>query len=214
MIAAPEGPPEGQALFAHLNGSARCISIKDGTDTRMTAVIVAILSVIKALLLVAAGLYVLWLFFIVAAPGYMEGPPYVGSKPDAVAAMAALVDFRPGETFVDLGAGDGRLLIAAAEAGCVAVGYEINPFLVLRTIVAARRHGVSDRVRARWGDFWKADLSGADVVAIFGFSTIMDRLRRKCEAELKPGARVASCRYRIPEWQPSSERGGVFLYRR
>lgn len=180
----------------------------------MTAVIVAILSVIKALLLVAAGLYVLWLFFIVAAPGYMEGPPFVGSKPDAVGAMAGLAAFGPGETFVDLGAGDGRLLVVAAKAGCDAVGYEINPFLVLRSVVAARRHGLSDRVRARWADFWKADLSGADVVAIFGFSTIMDRFRRKCEAELKPGARVISFRYRVPGWVPSDERGGVFLYRR
>ncbi|HSD12120.1 MAG TPA: hypothetical protein VLC10_01050, partial [Patescibacteria group bacterium] len=114
----------------------------------MTAVILAILSVIKALLLVAAGLYVLWLFFIVAAPGYMEGPPFVGSKPAALAAMTALGALKEGETFVDLGAGDGRLLIAAARAGCRAAGYEINPFLVLRTIVAARRFGLSERVRA------------------------------------------------------------------
>ncbi len=180
----------------------------------MTAVILAILSVIKALLLVAAGLYVLWLFFIIAAPGYMEGPPFVGSKPEVLAAAAALAELKSGETVVDLGSGDGRVLFAAARVGCKAVGYEMNPFLVLRTIAAAWRLGLAERVRVHWGDFWKADLSAADVVTIFGFSTIMERLRRKCEAELKPGARVVSFRYRIPGWNPSSERDRVFLYRR
>ncbi len=178
------------------------------------SVIVAILGVIKALLLVTAGLYVLWLFFIVAAPGYMEGPPYVGSKPEAIAAMAETAAFARGESFVDLGSGDGRLLFAAAKAGCAATGYEINPFLVLATAVRARRLGLAGRVRVRWKDFWKADLSGADVVAIFGFTTVMDRFRRKCEAELKPGARVVSFRYPVPGWEPAAARGEVFLYRR
>ncbi|MEY4744867.1 MAG: hypothetical protein RL272_812 [Candidatus Parcubacteria bacterium] len=179
----------------------------------MTAFVLGILTVIKALLLVAACFYVLWLYYLIAAPGFADGPPYVGSKPDVVAAMAALAAFRPGETVVDLGSGDGRLIIAAAKAGCTAVGYEINPFLVLRTRLALRRLGLADRARILRRDFWRADLSGADVVMIFGFSTIMERLQRKFAAELKPGARVVSSRYRLPDWKPEEERDRVFLYR-
>jgi len=180
----------------------------------MTDIIVTVLVVFQGLLLVAAAFMIAWLTYLIAVPGLAGGPPFVTTKDAQAGTMAALAGLRPGETIVDLGSGDGRLLVAAAKAGCLAVGYEINVFLVLWSRFSAMRHGVSRRVRVRWGNFWKADLSRADVVMVFGFDGIMERLGSKFAAELRPGARVVAHRYPLPGWRPIAEEGRVFLYRK
>ncbi|HTK05411.1 MAG TPA: 50S ribosomal protein L11 methyltransferase [Candidatus Eisenbacteria bacterium] len=180
----------------------------------MAGLIVTIITVIQGLLLVAAALMVSWLAFLIAAPGYADGPPFVATKREQAEIMAGFAALRPGETVVDLGSGDGRLLIAAARSGCAAVGYEINPFLVLWTRFKARRNGVSRLVRVHCANFWKADLSAADVVMVFGFAGIMERLGRKFADELKPGARIVAHRYPLPGWRTAAEADRVYLYRK
>ena len=81
--------------------------------------------------------------------------------------------------WIDLGSGDGRLVIAAAKKGYKAVGYELNWVLVAASYVNALRAGVLDRVSFRHTDFWSADLSNVDVVSCFGVQSIMSRLFEK-----------------------------------
>ena len=181
---------------------------------RMAHTAVIILTVLQGLLLVAAVLMVAWLTYLIGVPGLGGGPPVVATKEAQAGTMAALAALRPGETLVDLGSGDGRLLIAAARAGCEAVGYEINPFLVMWSRFSAWRSGVSRLVRVRWGNFWNADLSRADVVMVFGFAGIMERLGRKFSAELSPGARIVAHRYPLPGWRTAAESDRVYLYRK
>lgn len=171
-----------------------------------------VLELFKAVMLVAAGGIIVWLAFL-AVPGLVGGAPYVGSKKRQLDAMMRLAAIRPGELLIDLGSGDGRILAAAAKAGGTAFGYEINLFLVWYARLKLWRQGLRGRVRVRWGNFWRADLSKADVVAVFGFSTVMENLAHKLDAELKPGARVVSVRYVLPGRIPEASADGVYLYK-
>ncbi len=176
-----------------------------------TSAILFALQVVQALLAALAGAFLLWLIFL-GLPAVFNGPPYVGSQPAKVAVMLKLADLMSGETVVDLGSGDGRLLLAAARLGCRAVGYEINLFLVWFTRLQALAGRLRGRVDVRWSDFWRADLSEADVVFVYGFSDLMEKIRNKLRNELKPGARVVSLRYELPGWTPREEADGVRSY--
>lgn len=156
--------------------------------------------------------FVLWLvlFFL---PAWYQGPPFVGASPERAAAVLTLAEVRPGTMFVDLGAGDGRLLLAAAARGALAIGYEINPFYVVWARWRVWRAGQHSRVTVHWRNFWNADCRRADVVVVYGFSTIMDRLEQKLQREIRPDARVVLVHYSFPTWPMDAALGDVRRYR-
>ncbi len=130
-----------------------------------------------------------------------------------VEAMIALASLRAGDKVVDLGSGDGRIVIACAERGIKAEGYEINPILVLLSRRAIRRAGVQDLAVIHWKSFWRADLALFNVIFVYGIPYIMSDLRRKFERELKPGTRVVSHVFQIPRWIPVKDKGNIHLYK-
>ena len=122
--------------------------------------------------------------------------------------------------FVDLGSGDGRVVFRAAREGIFvkSVGYEINPAL---HIIASVRRFVTPRywfnTNFYMTDLWKTNLHQYDVVAVYGFSPIMERLGHKLEQELRPGSIVVSNVFEIPGWRVSDNNmngigKGVHLY--
>jgi ribosomal protein L11 methylase PrmA len=143
--------------------------------------------------------------------GLMNGAIYIPTDRILVEKMLDVTELKPTDTLVDLGSGDGRLVIAAAKRGARAVGYEINPILVWLSKRNAKRAGVSDRATFYAKDFWSADLSPYSVVTVFGIGHIMKRLERKLQAELKPSSRVVCNLFTFPEWKGEKEEG-VFLY--
>ena len=159
-------------------------------------------------LAIAAGIGVPVLGYFL---GIFTGAPYLPTGADRVERMLELAEVGPGTKLVDLGSGDGRIVRAAAKRGAEAVGYEINPILVLLSWQRARNEGVGARARFVRGDFRKADLSHFDVVAIYGVSSLMRSLEPRLEQELKPGARVVSNVFAFPHWQGRAE-GGIHLY--
>jgi SAM-dependent methyltransferase len=122
-----------------------------------------------------------------------------------------LLNLKPGQTFVDLGSGDGSMLILAAERGLKAVGYELNPFLVVFTWLRTRRYG--RRVKVRQGNFWHADISDADGVFVFLITHHMKHLDRfmKRQAEHKP-IRIVSNSFEIPGKKALKHSGTMLLY--
>ncbi len=133
--------------------------------------------------------------------------PYAETPAPVAREMLRLAGARPGELVVDLGCGDGSILIvAASEFGCRCVGYEIDPRLaeLARERVAAL--GLSDRVAVVCGDLFEADLGGADVVALYLTPRVLSALRAKLEAELRRGARVVVHDYLIEGWEPRAVR--------
>ena len=128
--------------------------------------------------------------------------PYVVSPEHAVDKMLNMANLKPGETLYDLGCGDGRILIAAAEKYKVkAVGIEISDHLAKTAVENVKKHGLQDQVKVVHGDFMKTDLSAADVVTLYLATTANESLRPNLERYLHPNTRVVSYDYPIPGWK-------------
>ena len=130
-----------------------------------------------------------------------KGAPYVPTPRHVVLKMLALAEVSSDDVVYDLGSGDGRILIIAAqEFGARGVGIEIDPTLVQEARRKARRAGVADRVEFRQGDLFDADLSPATVVTLYLWPDMNNRLRPKLQRELNAGDRVVSHSFDIDAW--------------
>jgi ribosomal protein L11 methylase PrmA len=147
-------------------------------------------------------------------PILFKGAVYLPTQKRTVKKMIELSGVRPGEVAVDLGSGDGRLVIALAKAGAKAHGYEINPFLILLARWNIRRTGLKDRAFIHFKNFWKEDFSQFDIVTIFGIGYAMEPLEQKLKKELKAGARIVSNVFPFPNWRHEKKEDTAFLYRR
>lgn len=126
--------------------------------------------------------------------------------------MIEFADIKPGQKAVDLGSGDGRIMIALAKAGAIVHGYEVNPLLVLWTRRKIKKEGLEGKAFAHLKSFWNEDLSSYDVVTLFGVRKIMARLEEKLDKELKPGAKIISFGFSFPGWQYLKKEQATFLY--
>ncbi len=129
--------------------------------------------------------------------------PFFTTPPAVVERMLALAGTGPHDYVIDLGSGDGRIVIAAARGfGARALGIELDESLVRLSRDHAKRAGVSERVSFEHGDVLHADLSRASVVTIYLLGSLMNRLQPKLLAELKPGARIVSHAFSMTGWNP------------
>ncbi len=159
-----------------------------------------------ALIMLAAGVCAYLL-------GLLNGALYIPTDSVLLEAMLAAARLQSGDTLVDIGSGDGRLVIAAARRGIVAKGYEINPLLVWVSRHKIKKAGLENMASIEWKDFWSANFAPYSVVTVFGIGHIMTRLERKFDGELVPGARVVCNLFALPNWIPE-EKKPVFLYRK
>lgn len=146
-------------------------------------------------------------FFLLSS--ILFGAPYVPVHKVNQKAVFDLLELKKGETFVDLGSGDGRMLRQAASLGVKAIGYEINPVLwFLSTVLCLpKRKNITIKLR----NFFYEDLSKADAIVVFLDSRFIAKLERKLEKESKK-QRVACIAYNLPTKVASKEKDGVFLY--
>src|SRR4051812_253845 len=139
------------------------------------------------------------------APGAMaqlNAGPYVPTPWPILDEMLKLADIKKGEYLIDLGSGDGRLVIEAAKRyGAQGHGIDIQEPLVKLATENADKEGVSDRVRFVAGDLFQADLSRADVITVYLLPSIMNKLVPKLVKELKPGTRIVSHDYALEGMQ-------------
>lgn len=121
--------------------------------------------------------------------------------------MLTMAKVGPGDYLIDLGSGDGRLVIAAVAKYKArgATGIEIDIGLVSKAIGEAGRAGVADRAKFVAGDLFKADVGQATVVTLYLLPSIMGAVEEKLRRELKPGTRVVSHDYPLPTWEPLEE---------
>jgi Mycolic acid cyclopropane synthetase len=158
-------------------------------------------------------LFVLMLLWILIPALY--GLPLVATKPARIHKALQLANLQPNEVLYDLGAGDGRVLfIAVREFGAKAVGIEVGPIqcaLIWLRIIA---NGLGKQIQIRWENFYKADLSGADVVFVYATSKEVMKLAPHLERQMKRGARLVSISADFPEWEPQQfdDRGLIFVY--
>ena len=175
-------------------------------------VLVSVWGAVGLGLFVAAAGLLAAAFFVTVVYALVFGAPYVPVSQERLAVALELAELRPGELLVDLGSGDGRILIAAARRGVRTEGWEISPYLCLWSFAAALTAGVRQRVRIHWSSYWASWLGRADVVTTYLLPTQMGRLEKKLLAELRPGTRVVSVAFVFPHWKPVKEKMGVYLY--
>ena len=129
--------------------------------------------------------------------------PYVSTSQRVVNRMLEAADVTQEDVVFDLGSGDGRIPITAAEKfGARGVGVEIDPELVAEARKKAEEAGVADRVEFRQGDLFQADISEATVVALYLWPEINVKLRPKLLRTLDPGDRIVSHDFRMGDWEP------------
>jgi SAM-dependent methyltransferase len=127
--------------------------------------------------------------------------PFVVTPMEIVERMLRIAQVGPGDSIIDLGSGDGRIVIEAAKRGARGLGVDLDPSLVKIATENARRAGLSDRARFEVRDIFETDLSGASVVAFYLLpdfnAKLLPRLLR-----LKPGTRIVSHDGGIGDWPP------------
>ncbi|MGB9021863.1 MAG: methyltransferase domain-containing protein, partial [Candidatus Bathyarchaeia archaeon] len=128
--------------------------------------------------------------------------PFVPTPRPIVRRMLSLAGTKPGDRLVDLGAGDGRIVIAAAsEFGAKALGVELHPDRY--AIIRNRAASLKPNLEVLRQNFFRTDLSNADVVTMYLLPSVNEALRKKLERELHSGARVVTHDFSIPDWTPS-----------
>jgi SAM-dependent methyltransferase len=142
---------------------------------------------------------------------------YVPTSSGVANAMLKLANVTSADVVYDLGSGDGRIPIAAAQAfGARGVGVELDADLVKQSVRNAQKAGVSDKVRFLQEDLFKTDLSDATVVTLYLSNSLNMRLRSKLQ-QLKPGTRVVSHRFMMADWKPDGEQHlegtAIYLWR-
>lgn len=156
----------------------------------------------------------IWLFgvllIILLAFGgvLLRGAPYVPTLDKQAQAALELLDLQAGQTLLELGSGDGKVLVVAARVGLNVVGIELNPFLVAVSWLRTRRY--RRQVRIIWGDFWRVEWPACDGVFTFLLDRFMPKLDTRMQKARKP---LVSFAFQIPGREPDAVQGGVYLYR-
>jgi len=156
------------------------------------------------------NLKTLWVAALVAAaPAWAQRLPdviYVPTPPDVVEEMLKIADVKKGDVLYDLGSGDGRIAVTAAKRyGIRAVGIDIDPERIREANENAKKAGVTNLVRFRQEDLFKADFREATVVTLYLLPDLNVKLRPRLWSELKPGTRVVSHQFDMADWKPEKE---------
>lgn len=169
--------------------------------------------VLTATLLITANLLAIYWFGGMLIPIFHGGAPYVPSTPEKAVTMLSMAKISSNDHVVDMGSGDGILLIEAIKAGAKsATGYELHPGLIKRSVRKINKLGFGKKIQIFKQSFWDADLTNADIVLLYQISPTMNKLESKLRNELKPGSRVVSNSFNFPNWKHEKEKSGVYLY--
>jgi SAM-dependent methyltransferase len=143
------------------------------------------------------------------------GAPWIPTRETTIRKMLSMAGIKEGDVVYDLGAGDGRIVIAAAkDFKAHSVGIEINPFLVFWARLRTRSMKLDVQAKIVWGNFYREDLSKADVVTLYLWQGTNDALRDKLKRELRTGSRVVSRIFTFSGWKPSvvDEKRSIYVY--
>jgi len=142
-----------------------------------------------------------------AAPAWADEldwrPPFITTPPQVVERMLEMAGTRPDDLVIDLGSGDGRIVIAAAQKfGARALGIELDRALVQKSRANAIGAKVAERATFVEGDVLAADISRATVVTVYLLPALMGKLQARFIGELAPGTRIVSHEFTMAGWLP------------
>ena len=131
--------------------------------------------------------------------------PYIATRQEMIDTMLDLAEVGPDDRVVDLGTGDGRILISAAkDRGATGLGVDLDPAMIATAKANAVRAGISDRVSFAQADLFETSLEGADVVTMYLLPSVNLRLRPRLLEQLEPGSRIVSHAFDMGDWRPNA----------
>ena len=141
----------------------------------------------------------------------LHGAPFLPTLSRRLDDALDLLDLEPGQTMLELGSGDGRLLRAAAKRGINGVGYELNPLLVFYSKFVCWKY--RKNIRIYWGNYWQLEWPEADGIYTFLLNPFMEKLDNEI-TQYANGHRIklVSFAFKIPNKKPKKEINGMYLY--
>ncbi|MEK7608946.1 MAG: class I SAM-dependent methyltransferase [Patescibacteria group bacterium] len=174
--------------------------------------IILFIALLEITLLVLAAVFFAFFmvpFFFYSAPFL---PSYRRQKRKILEPLFELARSAPGNKFVDLGSGDGRVVMEFACRGFDSWGVEFNPALVLWSRARIKLAGLKNAHIIK-KNFWKIDLASFDIVYIYQLTSVNALLADKFKKELKPGALIISAGFFLPNFEPLTREGIFWVYR-
>ncbi len=138
------------------------------------------------------------------------GAPYLPTMKPQVDAALKLANLKPGDTILELGSGDGKVLIAAAKQGINSVGYELNPLLVVLSWLRTRKY--RKNVKIIWGNFFTKEWPNHQAIFTFLLPRLMLKLDKKVIQSKHKPVKLISFAFEIPNRKPIKIDQGVYLY--
>lgn len=138
------------------------------------------------------------------------GAPYLPTLGPQIDTAFKLLNLKKGQHLLELGCGDGRVLLAAAKRGYKVTGYELNPLLVIICLIRTWRY--RRLVRVVWGNFWAKKLPATDGIFVFLLPKYMDKLDKKIIQEFSKPVKLVSFAFAIESRQATKEQSGLYLY--
>jgi 16S rRNA A1518/A1519 N6-dimethyltransferase RsmA/KsgA/DIM1 with predicted DNA glycosylase/AP lyase activity len=139
------------------------------------------------------------------------GAPFLPTRKSRVSEAVDLLNLKPGQTLLELGSGNGRILREASRRGIYCIGYELNPVLVLLSRLHCWRW--RQLVTIHCANYWNVTLPKADGIYVFLLQPYMSRLDKKIQDEIRQPTRLVSFAFFITTKQPTINQNGLFLYR-
>lgn len=141
---------------------------------------------------------------VLEAQGQNLDVPYVPTPQPVVNKMLEVTHVEPGDYVIDLGSGDGRIVVTAARQGAVGHGVDLDPQRISEARENAQKNGVEDRVVFLQEDIFETDIHQASVITMYLLTSVNRKLRPRLFEQLRPGTRVVSHSFDMGDWEPDS----------
>jgi len=165
-------------------------------------------TVLIIFLLFTSFLTLIYVYFLFAT---ISAAPYVSSSKARIKKMIEIIGKPLESTILELGSGDGKVVIALAKQGFNVVGIEINPVLCWFSKFRIRRLGLKN-AKIINKNFWNYDLKEVDIMTMYFIPHKMKKLAKKIKREMKPGSLIISNAFKIVDWPIQRESEGVYVY--
>lgn len=155
-------------------------------------------------------LYAVLVLIFVFSSVIFFGAPYLPTLRAQTSEALDLLNLKPGQTLLELGSGDGRILREAAARGIMSIGYELNPVLYLYSMARSMKY--RQFITVHLGNYWAKPLPPADGIYVFLLKRYMPKLDTKIMNEAVKPLKVVSFAFAFPNRTPRKESKGLMLY--